>query len=220
MYRSIDYDSLIGHTWGQFKLIKVLPHIANMRRKGLFACSCGRHKEVDFKVIFSGNTQSCGCSKLKNLTKQYSKTHGLSKTPLYAIYYSMMSRCYDVGNAGYHNYGGRGISVCDEWKGNVVAFVEWAKSNGWQKGLEIDRRNNNNGYSPDNCWVRTMVQNRRNKSNNKKVTYNGQTKCCVEWDEMLGFRKGTVAQRIRYGWSESDAIELGKGEKPKRIIPT
>lgn len=103
-------------------------------------------------------------------------THGLSYEPLYNIFKSMHDRCENVKNKAYKRYGGRGIKVCDEWSlDNINNFISWAHENGWKKGLQLDRIDNNAGYSPSNCRLITAKENSRNRSSNKYVTVNGET---------------------------------------------
>lgn len=67
------------------------------------------------------------------------------------MYWSMMTRCYDATHKSYHRYGGRGIAVCDEWRNDKETFISWAQANGTHPDLQLDRRNNDAGYSPENC---------------------------------------------------------------------
>lgn len=107
--------------------------------------------------------------------------HGLSLTPLYGIFMAMHDRCENQKNQAFERYGGRGISVCDEWSiNNIKNFMSWAYENGWEKGLQIDRINNNKGYSPDNCRVVSPKENSRNRRSNKKVIINGEEMLLVE----------------------------------------
>lgn len=102
-------------------------------------------------------------------------THGLSKHPLYGVLKDMHNRCEYESHSEYYLYGARGITVCDEWTlSNIQTFVTWALEHGWQQGLEIDRIDNNKGYSPDNCRFVTRQNNCRNRSNNKHVVINGE----------------------------------------------
>ena len=89
--------------------------------------------------------------------------HGLSRHRLYGVWRGMKLRCYNEKHEGYKNYGGRGIQVCDEWKSDFASFYEFCISKGWQKGLEIDRINNDGDYKPDNCRFVTPKENNQNK---------------------------------------------------------
>lgn len=102
--------------------------------------------------------------------------HGLSYEPLYNVLSKMHYRCENENHSCYKNYGGRGITVCEEWSmDNAQAFISWAKEHGWEEGLEIDRIDNNKGYSPDNCRFVTRQENCRNRKTNHYVTVNGET---------------------------------------------
>lgn len=90
------------------------------------------------------------------------KTHRLSNHPLYHCLAGMIQRCTNKKNAAYKYYGGRGILLCAEWRNNFEAFYLWAIDNGWEKGLTIDRINNDGNYEPGNCrWV-TLKENMNN----------------------------------------------------------
>ena len=101
--------------------------------------------------------------------------HGLSYEPLFNILHCMHYRCENENHSQYKNYGAKGITVCDEWSmDNAEAFISWAIENGWEQGLEIDRIDNNKGYSPDNCRFVSRKENSRNRSSNKYVVVNGE----------------------------------------------
>ncbi len=101
--------------------------------------------------------------------------HGLSYEPLFKVLRCMHDRCENEHHPAYKDYGGRGISVCDEWSmSNVSEFISWAKNNGWRKGLEIDRIDNDKGYYPSNCRFVTRQENSRNRRSNKYVVVDGE----------------------------------------------
>jgi hypothetical protein len=162
-------------------------------------CSCGNEFLALRQNIISGHTKSCGCRKPPGY-------HGLQGTPIHNTWDSMIQRCCNPKNRHFSNYGARRISVCDEWR-DFVAFYNWSMGHGWATGLELDRKENNGNYEPENCqWV-THTANNRNKRTNRPVTYRNQTKLIVEWSELTGLRYKTLQYRINNPeWSVERAL--------------
>jgi hypothetical protein len=135
------------------------------------------------------------------------RPYGVTNDPLYFVYSAMIQRCNCPTHTAYHNYGGRGITVCDEWQHNPTAFIKWARVNGYQHGLSLDRIDNNKGYSPDNCrWATVKVQN-NNRRDNCLITANGECHTMSEWANLLGTSRNVIWNRIhKLGWSEEKAV--------------
>lgn len=128
------------------------------------------------------------------------------RDPLKVLWYRIKDRCYNENSKSYHRYGGRGICVCEEWLHDSSAFARWAIENGYEKGLEIDRIDNDKGYSPENCrWV-TKKENTRNTRRNKRYEWNGETHVLSEWCEILELNYNTVNMRLHRGWSFEKAV--------------
>jgi len=128
----------------------------------------------------------------------------------------MIERCDNAGSRSYADYGERGITVCREWRDRDV-FIAWAQSHGWQAGLQIDRRNNDRGYSPDNCRFVTAKANQRNTRRNRPISFDGETRLMVEWADHLGIDYQTLSTRINtLGWSIARALTrpVGKVRQP------
>ena len=123
------------------------------------------------------------------------KTHGLSQHPLYHVWTSMMGRCRNKNHPNYHHYGGRGITVCDEWL-NTKTFIDWLEVNGYSDSLEVDRMDNDKGYSPENCHVVTRRVNCRNTRSNVRYTVHGEELFLWEIEEKYGVRGRTFRYRV------------------------
>ena len=146
-----------------FRIVKDLGRTLNKdRRIALVECKvCFRIYEAEPYQL--KNRESCNCRVAGTKVSKYVHDY----PDLLHTLRRMKSRCNNKKNSDYYNYGGRGIMVCDEWINNQDAFVEWSLKNGWEKGLSIDRINNNYGYNPENCKWSTIIEQARNKRNNK-----------------------------------------------------
>lgn len=136
-----------------------------------------------------------------------SKSHGMSGTPIYAIWRGMMQRCYDKNHHAYLRYGGRGITVCDAWK-NFEKF--YADMGDKPAGMSLDRIDNMKSYFPENvAWV-TAKKQANNRRNNILIEINGKTKTMQEWCDETGVKIATVWARINvYGYSVEKALTPG-----------
>ena len=133
----------------------------------LCRCRCGNEKRVWVYDLLRGRTLSCGCLNRERVT-----THGCWHEPWYPTYMAMMRRCghWEGGNEReLRDYRDRGITVCELWQNSPQAFGDWLLAHGWHKGLEIDRIDNDQGYSPENCRVVTPKENSNNKRNTSRL---------------------------------------------------
>lgn len=125
--------------------------------------------------------------------------HGESGTRLYNIWKDMRRRCNNPNRKDFHNYGGKGTIVCDEWQESYVIFRDWAKNNGYEEDLSIDRIDSNGNYEPTNCrWI-TMAEQAKNTKQNIFIEINGETKILSDWCKQLGFNARTVMWRYETG---------------------
>lgn len=167
-------------------------------------CDCGNTTNVFASALTQGLTRSCGCYKSEVKRKQLTKHGELSNgndSRLYLSWECMKSRCYNPHNDFYYRYGGRGISVCDEWKDSFANFREWALGNGYKDGLTIDRVDVNGNYEPSNCRWATSKEQANNKCTSHFVTYKGKTKTITQWSESTGLSYATLLGRIKRGWN-------------------
>lgn len=199
----VRHPDLTGLRFGKLKVIS-----RSETRKGLrywkCKCDCGNYTNVSSTNLKYGGILSCGCFYTERL-----KTHGLSDTRLYRIYSGMKTRCYNPNTKAYHHYGGRGISICDEWLGEngFMNFYDWAMENGYSDNLSIDRIDVNGNYEPNNCRWATQETQTRNKRNNLIIEYKGVSKTLVEWSEEIGISYSILNDRITMlGWDTKKAF--------------
>lgn len=141
--------------------------------------------------------------------------HGMRRAPIYGVWSSMRSRCQNPSDRAYPNYGGRGLVVCERWQ----IFAHFLEDMGpCPKGSSLDRIDNAQGYSPENCrWASRSEQN-RNKRNNVLLTIDGETLALPAWAERFGLKYQTLARRISKGWPAEVAVKtpVTKDRKSRR----
>ena len=202
---------LTGQKFGYLTAIEIDSTVKNGRTNWKCLCKCGKYTTVPTYRLRAGETISCGCRRYE--TKN--QTHGMKHTRIYEIWCGMKKRCCNENGRSYARYGGRGITVCEEWKNDFSAFYNWAMQNGYAENLTIDRIDNSKGYCPENCrWI-TNKEQQNNKRNNVLYTYNGETKTLAEWSESLGICYKTLQKRIiKWGVDKAFSTPLFK----ERII--
>lgn len=179
------------------------------RREGrtwvMCACDCGVLKDIRADHLKSGNSTSCGCDRLVKL-KDKIKIHGDSGSREHFSWCSMKRRCTNPSDAGYMNYGGRGIKVCERW----MEFSNFIDDMGRAPSVEytIDRIDNDGDYCPENCRWATKMQQARNRRNNKIVEIDGVKKTLEEWSRGSPITYQGIRYRLLVGWSERDAVFL------------
>ena len=165
----------------------------------LCKCRCGNTKLVSKSNYDSGKTRSCGCL-IKDFNSKRGQYHNVGRQH-YAVKFgveesvirnlrikfnSMKSRCYDTKDRNYKNYGGRGITICDEWLKDKNSFIKWALENGYEKRKSIDRIDVNGNYEPSNCRWATTSEQARNTRRNVFIKYNGETYIITDLSKKLG----------------------------------
>lgn len=162
-------------------------------------CECGAAVDVETHQLKCGKTKSCGCWK-NDVNSKRLKKHGCEPKRLYWIWGGIIQRCTNRNASEYKHYGGRGITVCDEWRYSFDAFRFWALVNGYAEGLSIDRIDNDGNYCPENCrWADNATQS-RNRSDNHLITYDGRTQTVSDWANELNICKQTVIKRSERNW--------------------
>lgn len=163
-------------------------------------CDCGGENIVEASQLVSGSVRSCGClgrelaaERLKHFSR---KTHGESYTRLHRIWGNMKTRCTNPKSDHYDRYGGRGITVCEEWRNSYEKFRDWAIPAGYADDLTLERINNDGPYCPENCRWATKKEQASNRSSNRVLTFNEESHTMKEWAEITGIRRLTIKYRI------------------------
>lgn len=145
----------------------------------------------------------------KNLTSRKPRErHGMSGTPIYNAWLMIISRCYRTYSTAFASYGGRGITVCQEWQDSFVAFYDHVSMlpHFDKEGYTIDRIDNDGNYEPGNVRWATQKQQARNTRSNRMLTYKGKKQCVAAWAEELGIETNVLEQRLHNGWSVEKAL--------------
>lgn len=165
--------NLTGQRFGRWTVIKKNENHKNGSTQWYCQCACGRVKSVASTSLINNKSKSCGCYRSELLSKKMIK-HGHAKRnnkhPLYLMWKGMKTRCYNPKADNYDRYGKRGIIISPEWINSPEKFISWCLKNGWKEKLQIDRIDNNNGYSPDNCRMTTPTVNNLNQRIRKDNT--------------------------------------------------
>lgn len=200
---------LSGRKFGRLTVMnRTSDHIyPNGRHDIVYSCQCDCGKFVDVLAIHlrSGHTTSCGCFR-EDTARENMTTHGHTYTRLHCIWKNMKQRCYNPKHKNYDVYGGRGITICDEWIRDFASFERWALNNGYNDNLSIDRINANQGYSPDNCRWATQREQCNNTRRTILVEISGETHSMKEWCEIMSLQYGTVMNRVHRGMDCKSAL--------------
>lgn len=195
-------NDLVGQKFNHFTVIRRGPD--RIRKNGKHdvmwecECDCPKHTHVlvTARDLREGRIKSCGCARYDHLYK-----HGESGTRLYGLWGAVKTRSTNPNIKSAKFYTGKGITVCDEWKNDYIAFRDWALDEGYDKNapygqFTIERINNNDGYSPENCKLVDLKAQANHKTNNRYLTYMGITKTASEWAELIGISQDTMYDRL------------------------
>lgn len=203
-----------------FGKLTVVAHAGTDRRgRSLWhcLCECGGEKVVKAENLARGRTQSCGCmAQAQREQAAQSQAHAYSRSQWpreYKAWEGMIRRCTDPAWPQFADYGGRGLTVCSAW---LMSFASFARDMGRAPvGGTIDRIDNTRGYMPENCRWASRKEQANNRRNNRLLTHNGRTMNVSQWAEHLGWKRNTLTNRLRNGWS----VERTLTEAPHHHSP-
>ena len=189
------FKDLTNQKFNRLTVLKLAPKHKN-KIAWLCRCDCGKTIIVLASNLTNNRTRSCGCLKMEKLL-QRSTIHNQRHTKIYEVWKTLKQRCFNPTNISYKNYGGRGITICEDWKNNFSSFYEWSMKNGYKEGLSIDRIDNNGNYCPENCrWTDRKTQ-ANNTRTNHFITFRNQTKTIAEWSRHFNLPYSNIFAKLQ-----------------------
>lgn len=199
--------------FGELTVLRIERDPARLRHYALCRCSCGVEKSVRIDHLRTGKTTSCGHIARQKARDRISAViegatvHGMHGSRVYNIWHGMRQRCGNPKHPSYHRYGGRGIKVCKRWHKFEYFLADMGRP---PDGYELERNDNDDGYSPKNCRWASHSDQMNNRSTNRKLTINGETLTLAQWARRVGLHYNTLAGRLDDGWPPERAINPQK----------
>jgi hypothetical protein len=209
---------IIDHTGEKFNRLLVLK-LTGKRGNGrlcLVRCDCGAEKEIVQSMLTHKTKpiRSCGCLAKDN----HYRVHERSQHKFFHIWNGIVGRCYRESQKSYKDYGGRGITLCDEWKHNSSAFIDWLEKNGYRKGYQLDRIDNDGPYSPDNCQIITPKENSNKRRDNVYYEVDGEQLTIAQLAEKYDIKYATLYKRIKItGMAPVEAVNMKAWQRAQSV---
>lgn len=204
MPKYLQYDISPGQRFGKLVAIRKLDERTS---DGIVQweclCDCGRTTHVrKYGLLREGRgvTRSCGCLHKTSVT-----SHGCSMTSEYNTWASMKKRCLNPNHKSYLDYGGRGITICDEWQQGFEAFIRDMGPKPSPRH-QLERKDNDGNYCPENCIWATPKDQGNNKRTSRRICFNGSTRTLSQWADLCGIGITTLHARLKKGWPLNKAL--------------
>lgn len=193
---------LTGQRFGRLTVLSRGERNKHRQLRWVCKCDCGKTCTTLGMTLRKGETQSCGCLH-REVIGQINRSHGMTRTPIYAIWHSMMQRCYDPNSHAYSRYGGRGIIVAEAWHDFEAFYQDMGDK---PQGKSLERLNNDGHYSADNVIWADWKQQANNRRSNVVLEFQGRKQTMQQWSDEMDLKIGTVWARLHRGWSVDRAL--------------
>ncbi len=206
-------SDITGQRFGRLVAIEQCGRSRHGAVEWLCRCECGSEIRVVGYSLRNGDTKSCGCLRTgPSRQRPHNASHGMAGTAIYLVWRGMIDRCNNQKSKSYASYGGRGISVCQEW---MASFERFLSDMGERPvGASIERINNDGNYCPDNCRWASRSEQATNKRNNVHIEVDGERLTISQWAERIGCSPSAITSRIKSGMSLRDAVTTPIPERP------
>jgi hypothetical protein len=186
-----------GRRFGRWEVLRFSHEKESRAKYWLCRCDCGTERAVNSSMLISGKTVSCGCFMRENNSRlsRLRTKHGMYKSSEYRIWQLMKERCHTPQNPAYPRYGGRGIHVCRRWRNSFENF--YADMGPRPKESQLDRIDNNEGYSKSNCRWADHVTQQSNRRDNRIISFQGKTQTMAAWGDQIGISRATMYRRLQ-----------------------
>lgn len=201
LYNPKAIKDMTGQRFGNLVIEGMEERKPHEKVRWICRCDCGNKISLTRTMLLNRNEENlnCGCIEKFSYNKEYPR--------LRRIWGNMKQRCLNPKNDSYAGYGGRGITICQEWQEDFANFAKWAIENGYSDNLTIERKDVNGNYEPSNCCWITSFEQQSNTRKNVFVTYKGERKTLSEWCRILNLKYATISYRLKNGYSVEDAFE-------------
>lgn len=204
----VNVQDITGRTFGRLRVVQFARCDQHGNSWWECECSCGNRRATTGTRLRHGHTQSCGCLRNER-TRAAKTTHGLSsginRAKEYGVWVSIKVRIYNPRSKYYDKYGGRGISMCPQWRESFTSFLRDMGPRPSDRH-SIERVDVNGDYCPSNCVWALPVTQQNNRRNNTRVLFRGETKNLGQWARHFGIKPSTLCQRLKHGWTMERAL--------------
>jgi len=197
---------LIDLSGQRFGMLVAIARVGTINGSAVWECKCdcGNVRPIRGDCLRYGMTKSCGCAQYDPV-----RTHGLSRSKEwigeFRAWNRIKDRCYNQNHKSYHDYGGRGITVCQRWRDDFRNFLADMGKRPSPKH-SLDRIKNSGNYEPDNCRWATRKEQANNTRWNRQITWRGRTMTMAQWADELGMGDYIIESRLKRGWTIDEAL--------------